>query len=45
MYDYTTPFLKSELDYRIDRLRSGQAARRGRNRYGRLRRSAGESRR
>ena len=46
MYDYTSPFLKSELDYRADRLRAGgRPVRRGRNRTGRLRRGPEESRR
>ncbi|NYD40291.1 hypothetical protein [Nocardioides panaciterrulae] len=38
MYDYTTPFLKSELAYRTDRLRSGRVVRRRRGRLTRGRR-------
>jgi len=46
MYDYTSPFLKSELAYRTDRLRGGgRVVRRGRTRTGRVRRGAEETRR
>jgi len=45
MYDYTTPFLKSELDYRVERLLvSGRSVRRNRTRTGRVRRGAAETR-
>jgi len=44
MYDYTNAFLKSELAYRTDRARGGREVRRGRDRSGRVRRGAEETR-
>ena len=43
MYDYTTPFMKSELAYRTDRLRGGRVVRRGRHRPARVRRGQVET--
>ncbi len=45
MYDYTTAFMKSELAYRTDRIRTGRVVRRGRGRLARGRRGQDGTRR
>lgn len=45
MYEFTTPFIQSEIAYRTERIRDARGLRRGRGRVARVRREPGESRR